>query len=198
MFTFPCDKAYFLSTPYVFNSIMVDMSTFCYSRVVETYGLSVKQFKAWRSFHKLRSQLLPYMSKKIYKNTGLTPAEYFLLVTLLESPNGALHSSQIAENLDWEKSRISHQAKRMEERGLVSRYTCESDARSCVIEITSTGRGYMKQALPIQFKDVKHCFADLLTQGQLDALIEISQVVSKHLAEEHSLELTHQSLVGSR
>jgi len=165
---------------------------------METYGLSTKQFRAWRSFHKLRTQLLPYMSKKIYKNTGLSPAEYVLLVALLESPTGALHSSEISEELDWEKSRISHQAKRMEERGLVSRYTCESDARSCVIEITSIGRGYMKQALPIQFKDVKHCFADLLTQGQLDALIEISQVVSEHLAEEHSLELAHQSLVGSK
>jgi len=177
---------------------MVDMSTFCYSRVVETYGLSVKQFRAWRSFHKLRSQLLPYMAKKIYKNTGLTPAEYFLLVTLLESPNGALHSSQIAENLDWEKSRISHQAKRMEARGLVSRFTCETDARSCVIEITASGRSYMRQALPMQFKDVKHCFADLLSPAQLDALIEISQVVSRHLNEEHSIDFPKQSLAEAK
>jgi DNA-binding MarR family transcriptional regulator len=130
---------------------------------VETYGLSVKQFRAWRAFHKLRSQLIPHMTKKIYKNTGLTPAEYVLLVALLESPSGALHSSEISDELDWEKSRISHQAKRMQERGLVTRFTCESDARSCVIEITPSGRNYMKQALPIQFQDVKHCFADLLS-----------------------------------
>ena len=163
---------------------------------METYGLSAKQLRAWRSFHKLRSQLIPHMTKKIYKNTGLTPAEYFLLVSLFDAPNGALHSSQIAERLDWEKSRISHQAKRMEERGLVTRFTCESDARSCVIEITPSGRKYMKEALPIQFQDVKHCFADLLSSAQLDALIEISQIVSKHLAEEHSTESAKHSLVG--
>jgi len=163
---------------------------------VETYGLSVKQFRAWRSFHKLRSQLIPHMTKKIYKNTGLSPAEYVLLVALLESPTGALHSSEISDVLDWEKSRISHQAKRMEERGLVSRFTCESDARSCVIEITPSGRKYMKEALPIQFQDVKHCFADLLSTAQLDALIEISQIVSKHLAEEHLTESAKHSLVG--
>ena len=173
---------------------MVDMSTFCYSRWVETYGLTAKQFSAWRSFHKLRAQLIPYMTKKIYKNTGLSPAEFILLVSLLESRSGSLHSSQIAESLDWEKSRISHQAKRMEERGLVTRFTCASDARSCVIEITPSGRSYMKQALPIQYKDVKHCFADLLTQAQLDALIEISLVVSKHLAQEHASESALPSL----
>jgi len=138
------------------------------------------------------------MSKKIYKNTGLSPAEYVLLVALLESPTGALHSSEISDELDWEKSRISHQAKRMEERGLVTRFTCESDARSCVIEITPSGRKYMKEALPIQFQDVKHCFADLLSPAQLTALIEISQIVSRHLAEEHSAEWDKRSFVGAK
>jgi len=138
------------------------------------------------------------MSKKIYKNTGLSPAEYVLLVALLEFPTGALHSSEISYELDWEKSRISHQAKRMEERGLVTRFTCESDARSCVIEITPSGRKYMKEALPIQFQDVKHCFADLLSLAQLDALIEISQIVSKHLAEKHSADSDKRSFVGAK
>lgn len=74
----------------------------------------------------------------------------------------------------------------MEERGLIARSTSASDARSCVIEITASGRNYMQQALPMQFQDVKHCFADILSSAQLDALIEISHIVSKHLAEEHS------------
>ena len=82
----------------------------------------------------------------------------------------------------------------MEERGLVTRFTCESDARSCVIEITPSGRSYMKQALPIQFKDVKHCFADLLSPAQLDALIEISQIVTTHLTTEHLIDLPNKSL----
>lgn len=155
---------------------------------METYGLTLKQFNAWRAFHKLRSQLIPHMTKKIYKNTGLTPAEFAILVTLMETRDGSLHASEISERLDWEKSRISHQTKRMEDRGLISRYECETDARSSVIEITASGRKYMKNALPTQFIDVKHCFADLLTSEQMDALIEISKVVSKHLADHHSHE----------
>ena len=129
---------------------------------------------------------MPFLARKVQKNTGLSQAEFVLLVSLLESPTGALQSRQIAEKLHWEKSRISHQAKRMEERGLIARSTSASDARSCVVEITASGRTYMKQALPMQFQDVKHCFADLLSPAQLDALIEISHIVSKHLAEEHS------------
>ncbi len=165
---------------------------------MDTYGLTAKQFMAWRSFHKLRAILVPHMTKKIYKNTGLTPAEYFLLVSLLDSQKGSLHSNQLAARLDWEKSRVSHQASRMEERGLITRYTCESDARSCVIEITPSGRSYMKQAMPIQYKDVKHCFADLLSQPQLDTLIEITQIITKHLAEEHSQDSSKSLSVGAK
>lgn len=76
----------------------------------------------------------------------------------------------------------------MEERGLISRYECETDARSCVVKISQSGRRYMKDALPAQFLDVKHCIADHLSIKQMDALIEISKVVSKHLAEHYSPE----------
>ena len=56
----------------------------------------------------------------------------------------------------------------------------------------------MKEALPIQFQDVKHCFADLLSPAQLDALIEISQIVSKHLAEKHSADSDKRSFVEAK
>ena len=147
--------------------------------------MSVRQYRAWRAFHKLRGQLLPHLAKNITENTGLTPSEFFLLITLIDSPMATLHSYEIAEKLDWEKSRVSHQITRMEERGLVIRSACPSDARSCLVELTPSGRKYLKKALPNHFEDVKHCFADLLTAAQLDTLIEISSIVTKHLATEH-------------
>lgn len=147
--------------------------------------MTVRQFRAWRAFHKLRGQLLPHLAKNISTNTGLSPSDFYLLVTLMNSTTASLHSSEIAERLDWEKSRVSHQISRMEERGLVTRNVCETDARSCVVELSISGRKYLKKSLPNHFQDVKHCFADLLTATQLDTLIEISNVVTKHLAEEH-------------
>lgn len=154
---------------------------------METYGLSVKQFQAWRAFHKLRGLLLPHLAKGLNENTGISQAEFFVLITLLDSPSGALNSSELAEKLDWEKSRVSHQLSRMEERGLLARSTGQEDARSCVAEITPSGRKSMEKALPSHFEDVKHCFAGLLTSAQLELLIEISKVVSIHLQEEHSV-----------
>ncbi len=147
--------------------------------------MSVRQYRAWRAFHKLRGQLLPHLAKNITENTGLTPSEFFLLITLIDSPKATLHSYEIAEKLDWEKSRVSHQITRMEERDLVMRSVCPSDARSCLVELTPSGRKYLKKALPNHFEDVKHCFGDLLTAAQLDTLIEISSIVTKHLASEH-------------
>jgi DNA-binding MarR family transcriptional regulator len=94
-----------------------------------------------------------------------------------------MRSAEIAERLDWEKSRLSHQVSRMEERGLVARCVCPVDARSSIISLTPSGRKYIRRALPDHFENVKHCFTDLLTSAQLDALIEISEVGNKHLAE---------------
>lgn len=149
--------------------------------------MTLQQLRAWRAFHKLRGQLLPHLSKKIHKNTGLTPSEFFLLITLIDSPTASLHSSEIAEKLDWEKSRVSHQISRMEERGLLTRSVCESDARSCLVEVSASGRKYLKKALPNHFLDVKHCFADLLTPAQMDTLIDISKIVTAHLHDEHGV-----------
>jgi DNA-binding MarR family transcriptional regulator len=154
---------------------------------METFGMSNKQLKAWRAFIRLKNQLLPRLAQEITRNTALTPTDFYLLMALTDSADASLRSSEIAERLDWEKSRLSHQVSRMEERGLVSRSVCPMDARSSLVSLTSSGRKYVRQAIPGHFESIKHCFGDLLTAAQLDTLIEIGEIVTKHLAEEHQV-----------
>ncbi len=45
----------------------------------------------------------------------------------------------------------------------------------------------IQKAFPLQELEIKHCFRDILTDAQLNSLIEISGVICKHLEEEHDL-----------
>lgn len=124
--------------------------------------MSNKQLKAWRAFIRLKNQLLPRLAPEISRNTALTPpTDFYLLMTLTDSADASLRASEIAESLDWEKSRLSHQISRMEERGLVSRSVCPVDARRSVVSLTSSGRKYVRQAIPGHFESIKHCFGDI-------------------------------------
>jgi formyltetrahydrofolate hydrolase len=40
-------------------------------------------------------------------------------------------------------------------------------------------------AIPLQSKEINHCFSEVLTQAQMKSLIEISEAISTHMKEHH-------------
>ena len=56
-------------------------------------------------------------------------SEYSVLVSLSEAPNKTLRLRELCSELDWDRSRASHQITRMEKRGLVRKERCSGDAR---------------------------------------------------------------------
>lgn len=143
--------------------------------------------KAWRAFHKIGTRLLPHLSRQITCHSGITGAEYIVLVALsdLAAPN--INLNRLARGLGWEISRMSHQITRMEESGLVKKTINTSDSRSFDVSITAKGRKIAESAIPLQSKEINHCFSEVLTQDQMESLIEISEAISKHMKENHPL-----------
>jgi len=66
-------------------------------------------------------------------------------------------------HLDWEKSRLSHQLRRMAERGLVARTTCSDDGRAAIVQQTGPGRQAVADATECHRSAVRRWFADALT-----------------------------------
>ena len=147
--------------------------------------LSSLQHRAWRSFHHIRTRLLGHLVRRLYKHSGLTEAEYIILVVLYESKE-PVRAKDLSEVLGWEISRLSHQITRMEKSGLIKREPCEIDTRRFRVSVTQSGKEIIAKALPLQELEVKHCFGDILSEAQLNSLIEISDVICKHLKEEHN------------
>jgi DNA-binding MarR family transcriptional regulator len=144
-------------------------------------------FKAWRSFRKIGTRLLPHLGRQITNHSGISAAEYVVLVSLYEMGTQTCSVNRLAEGLGWEISRMSHQITRMAENSLVKKAQCPSDARSFEISITTKGHKIIDSAIPLQSQEINHCFSDVLTNTQLETLIEISEAISMHMKDHHPL-----------
>lgn len=143
--------------------------------------------RAWRAFHKIGTSLLPHLSRQITQHSGITAAEYVVLVSLSELPVPEISLNRLATNLGWEISRMSHQISRMEESGLVKKTRNSEDSRSFNVSITPQGRKVAESAIPLQSKEINHCFSDVLNKQQMETLIEISEVIAQHMKSYHPI-----------
>ena len=143
--------------------------------------------RAWRAFHKIGSSLLPHLSRQITNHSGITGAEYVVLVALSELTSPNVNLNRLATGLGWETSRMSHQISRMEENGLVKKSRNLDDSRCFDVSITSKGRKIAESAIPLQSREINHCFSEVLTKDQMRSLIEISEAITKHMKEHHPL-----------
>ena len=143
--------------------------------------------KAWRAFHKIGTSLLPHLGRQISSHSGISGAEYIVLVALSELTVPNVNLNRLARGLGWEISRMSHQISRMEEGGLVKKTRSSTDSRCFDVSITAKGRKIAESAISLQSKEINHCFSEVLTQDQMKALIQISEVISKHMKDNHPL-----------
>ena len=84
---------------------------------------------------------------------------------------------ELADQLQWEKSRLSHQLSRMERRGLVARQDCPDDARGALVVLAAAGRSAIEAAAPAHVEAVQALVFDGLDAAQVETWAEIADVV---------------------
>jgi DNA-binding MarR family transcriptional regulator len=143
----------------------------------ETRWLDERENKAWRTYLHAHDVLTARLGRQLQRGSDLSHADYGVLVFLSEAPDHRCRPYELAEMLQWEKSRLSHHLKRMEARGLVERAECPSDARGSFIAITDEGVRAITAAAPLHVADVRGLFLDALDDDQLDALTAINAAI---------------------
>lgn len=146
--------------------------------------LDEREQRAWRGLLAMSAALDSRLGRALQQRSGLSHADYAVLVALSESPEGRLRAYEVVSALEWEKSRLSHQLRRMEDRGLLERQDCETDRRGAFVVLTPAGRAAIEAAAPSHVSDVRRWFVEALTPAQLDALAEISEAVLARLADD--------------
>ncbi|XGP74518.1 MarR family winged helix-turn-helix transcriptional regulator [Actinokineospora auranticolor] len=118
----------------------------------------------------LQRELHAAQERQLSRDSGLSIADYALLVPLSEAGDGLVRSRDLGAAVGWERSRLSHQISRMEKRGLVRRENCPDDARGCMVRLTDEGRAAITAAAPAHVDTVRHFFFDSLTDTEIDTL----------------------------
>jgi len=129
-----------------------------------------EQLRVWRDFVETTEALRSRLSSRLQAESGLSWADYAVLLALHDADGHCLRSSALAAAVGWERSRLSHQVGRMERRGLVVR----RGGRAAGVELTDDGAATFRRASVAHLRVVRHLFVDALTPDQLVAAGEIA------------------------
>lgn len=139
--------------------------------------LSEEEERAWRGFQHMSTQVGARLHRSLLANSGISLPDFEVLHQLAEAPDSRMRGFELGTALHWEKSRLSHHLRRMENRGLVERQTCDSDGRGLWLSLTDTGRKALAEAAPQHVADLRALLIDHLSPDQLRALAELSEKV---------------------
>ena len=95
---------------------------------------------AWGAYVAMRRALDRVLAAGMRDDGDLSEAEFQALSALHAATDRALRTGELAAELCWERSRVSHLTRRMADRGLVERTECADDARGTWIVLTNPGR----------------------------------------------------------
>jgi DNA-binding MarR family transcriptional regulator len=142
--------------------------------------LTEDEQRAWRGLLQMTSRLDARLNRDLQQTSGLSLADYDVLVLLTEAPDGRLRVFEVAENLQWEQSRLSHHLARMQRRGLVAREECTSDRRGAFIVLTEAGRDAIEKAAPAHVDAVRRLVFDGLSKDQVATLqATVEEILSR-------------------
>ncbi len=142
--------------------------------------LTDRELAVWRALLDTTADLRRLLAAEL-QQVELSPGDYAVLLALTEAPDRALRSSEVADAIDWERSRVSHQLGRMERRGLILRTECPGDNRGALVVLTDDGYDAIRRASGPHLRAVKRLFADALQPQQIESLAEVLESIRHHL-----------------
>ncbi|CAM5515619.1 MarR family transcriptional regulator [Streptomyces spiroverticillatus] len=148
----------------------------------EPRWLTDTEQRTWQAYRRMQLLLGAQVSRDLNADSGLSDADYDVLSHLGFSDRNRCQISELADRMLWSRSRLSHHLTRMQQRGLVVREGCASDARCSEVVLTAEGLRTLEEAAPLHVESVRRNFIDLLTPEQHAAFAEIGEVVVRHLS----------------
>ncbi|WP_431278682.1 MarR family winged helix-turn-helix transcriptional regulator [Leifsonia poae] len=142
--------------------------------------LTARELTVWRALLDTTTELRRLLSVQL-QEADVSPGDYAVLVALTDASDRKLRSSELADAIDWERSRLSHHLGRMEQRGLLRREECPGDNRGSLIVMTDEGVSALRRASGPHLRAVKHYFAEALDGDQVESLGEVLGTIRAHL-----------------
>jgi DNA-binding MarR family transcriptional regulator len=152
--------------------------------VTEVGWLSEEEQRAWRAYRRMVLLADSAIARDLSRNSGLSMPDYQVLSSLSESAGHRRRLTDLAAQMQWSPSRLSHHVSRMQQRGLVERADCADDLRGAWIVLTDTGWKAIETAAPDHVASVRRHLIDRLSAEDLAALTRIGEKVARGFGEQ--------------
>ena len=140
--------------------------------------LTESQMRAWRAFLGASTLVSARLNHELDEAAAISMYEYEILVRLFESEAGRVRMSQLADQVSYSRSRLTHTVGRLERAGYVLRSSCPNDRRGVYAHLTKAGYEFLAQTAPIHLDGVRRHLIDRFTPSELATLTELMEKIT--------------------
>ncbi|MEU4788843.1 MarR family transcriptional regulator [Micromonospora tulbaghiae] len=144
----------------------------------EPRWLSQDERDAWISLSWLMVRLPGEIDTQLQRDSGILFFEYLVLAALSMAPDRRLRMSELAQHVNGSGSRLSNVAKRLENRGWITRAPCAENGRFIEATLTDAGMALVERAAPGHVETVRRYVFDALGPDQVIALRDIGRQIA--------------------
>ena len=110
----------------------------------------------------------------------LTTAQFEALVVIQEASDHTLSMSHLSKRVLYSSGSATNLIKRLEERGLVTRSTGTTDARSVLVSLSDAGADLITRARAAHEADLEDTFVPLVEEEEMETLMRFARRLSAH------------------
>lgn len=146
--------------------------------------LNSAERRAWLSLIATNLQLMPTLEADLQKHGAVSLFDYQVMAMLSEN-EGPLPMSELAARTNSSLSRLSHVARKLEQRDWLRRSPSEEDARVTMACLTEHGLEEIKRLAPWHVRSVREHMIDVLDERDLEDLSRVGAKILMHLKPDH-------------
>ncbi|MBD2843848.1 MarR family transcriptional regulator [Paenibacillus sp. IB182496] len=141
---------------------------------MDTNELNEQEMRIWNLWKGTFKRIFGRVVADMSAHTGLSEGDFGVLDRLVQLGGGKLRQQELADSMEWDKSRLSHHLTRMEKRGLVQRKPLATE-RGIEVSITAAGQSALAEALPVVSKAIRTYFLDQLTDADIESITKLAE-----------------------
>ncbi|MFD7624819.1 MarR family winged helix-turn-helix transcriptional regulator [Streptomyces sp. NPDC059851] len=130
--------------------------------------------QGWCALSLLHGRIEAHIERALQADHGLSVREYSLLDVLSRQhngPGGHLRMNQVADAVVLSQSATTRLVSRLEDRGLLSRYLCDTDRRGIYTDVSDAGLALLAAARPTNDTALREALDEARLKPELAPLV---------------------------